>query len=277
MPLPVLPSSAAVSGGDLLRYFHRTELDWAGHLAADRTSLPAGTALVNPALPSIPEANSVLEAAIPAGMDPQAAIDEVLRFYQGQNAICRRWIPNNRDADSAPLAKELSGRGFSLRRTALLRLGGDVVQEPRQTNVIVIPARAAYRQLMSLAAAGAAERGIDVAQFQQAVAAHLDDPAVDALLALEAGVAVGWVAVLPNGEVGRFAELWVAPDVRGRGIGTLLARRAIDYCGRALFKHVLASFEDQATARLLQGVGFTPVGAEFVQYVLEPSGRKEAC
>jgi GNAT superfamily N-acetyltransferase len=206
-------------------------------------------------------------------MDPGAAIDEVFRFYQGQNAICRRWVPNSPDVDTQQLAKELARRGFSPRRTPLLRLASaTMVQNPRRPNVTVIPARAAYRQLMNLAQAQAAERGIDATQYQQAVAAHLDDPAVDALLALEASDAVAWMAVLPNGEVGRLAELWVAPDVRGRGIGTLLAQRAIDFCGRALFKHVLAAFDDQATGRLLERVGFAPVGVEFVQYVLEPSG-----
>jgi GNAT superfamily N-acetyltransferase len=102
------------------------------------------------------------------------------------------------------------------------------------------------------------------------VAAHLDDPAVDALLALEGDQALGWVAVLPGGEVGRLAELWVTPAARGRGIGTLLAHRAIDFCGRALFKHVLAAFGDAATQRLLKRVGFAPIadgGAEFVEYI----------
>jgi GNAT superfamily N-acetyltransferase len=270
MSLPVLPTSSAVSGSDLLRYFLRTELDWAGHLAIDRTSLAAGTALVNEHLPAIPESNSVLEAAIPAGMDPAAAVGEVLRFFEGQNAVCRRWVPNSPAADSPELAKELTGRGFTRCQTMVLRLAfSDDAQGPGTANLTIIPARAAYRHLMDLASAQAAERGIDAGQCQQAVAAHLDDPAVDALLALEGDRALGWVAVLPGGEVGRLAELWISPGARGRGIGTLLAHRAIDFCGRALFKHVLAAFSDRATARLLQRVGFAPVaGAEFVQYVL---------
>src|SRR5271154_726709 len=119
MPLPVLDTPAATPGGDLLRFFHRTELDWCGQLAAERAALPAGTALANPHLPQIVGANAVLEAAIPVGANPADIVEEAEAWFTGQGSRCRRWVPN---AGAAPadapdaLAAELAARGYARRQ-----------------------------------------------------------------------------------------------------------------------------------------------------------------
>lgn len=270
MPLPVLQTPTAISGGDLLRYFHRTELDWSGHLAAERVDLAAGTALANPHLPQIVAANAVLEAAVPAGADPAAVVEEAEAWFAGLGCRCRRWVPNAGATPAGapdPLAAAMVARGYARRETPVLRLAAATLPEPKPVaGITIIPARASYRHLIELVAADAEARGADAEQARAAAAAHLDDPAVDALLALRGDAAVGWVAVLPNGQVGRLAELLVAPAARRGGVGWLLAARAMEFCARATFKHVLAICEDENARRLLDRTGFVPV-AQFVDYV----------
>jgi GNAT superfamily N-acetyltransferase len=46
-----------------------------------------------------------------------------------------------------------------------------------------------------------------------------------------AGNAVGWVSLIPKGEVGWLEDLWVDPDWMGKGVGSQLFRRAADEAG----------------------------------------------
>src|SRR5207244_994997 len=68
---------------------------------------------------------------------------------------------------------------------------------------------------------------------------HVEDPHADAALALGGGRAIGRALVLAVGDVGRIADLYVAPAARRQGVGRALLARAIEACGRSAFRHVL--------------------------------------
>ena len=93
---------------------------------------------------------------------------------------------------------------------------------------------------------------------------HLDDPHVDAWLALRAGRPVAAVSLLNDGDVGCVRDLYVTPAARGRGIGRLLLDRALESAARSGHRHVLAGVAPGGTG-LFAAAGFEPVG-RWVRY-----------
>ena len=49
------------------------------------------------------------------------------------------------------------------------------------------------------------------------------------LVADSGGRAIGWASLIPKGEVGWLEDLWIDPDWIGKGVGSLLFRRAADH------------------------------------------------
>jgi GNAT superfamily N-acetyltransferase len=275
--LPVLQTSAAVSPEDLLRFFHRTELDWSRQLAESEAALTAGTALASPDLPAIVGANGVLEASVPPEVSPTQAIDEAEQWFADRRARCKRWVPNPATgiaADRDRLASELLARGFQRQDIPILFLARATFPTPPvRPGITIVPGRASYAHVLELAAQQAHEAGIDADQSKRAMTSHLDDPSVHVAMALaEKGAvgtagALGFVAVLPAGEVGRIADLFVVSSSRRTGIGTMLLKAALDFCGRAMFKHVLMGCPAASghARSLLVRAGFVEV-ARFTEY-----------
>ena len=50
MSLPILTHHPKPTNDDLVRFFHRTELQWSRQLAEEEETLDVGTALFNPSL-----------------------------------------------------------------------------------------------------------------------------------------------------------------------------------------------------------------------------------
>src|SRR5690348_909553 len=93
MPLPILHTGPSRSDEDLVRLFHRTELHWTQHLA-EETALDAGTAFANPELPTVWNANRILDASLPEGASPADALNEVQEHYRAQGTRCWDWVLN---------------------------------------------------------------------------------------------------------------------------------------------------------------------------------------
>ena len=58
MSLPILSSRPEPTAADLIRLYYRTELHWARQLAEEEAALDIGTALFNPSLPDVADANN---------------------------------------------------------------------------------------------------------------------------------------------------------------------------------------------------------------------------
>lgn len=206
---------------------------------------------------------------------------------------CGEWVlnPSAPPDRTAPLADHLLALGYTAVTNDVMALGpADRPVMAPPTGVTVLPARAAFRHARALAAEAAAERFTaghapasgcaageavaggavtEVAVADDAIAGwaeahlrHLDDPHVDALLALRDGRAVGRAAVLAVGDVGRIDDVYVAPNARRQGVGRLLLARALEVCARSVFRHVLLGVppDNFAAIALYRSFGFRKVG-----------------
>ena len=267
MPLPILNSPGAATPEALVRYFHQTERRMAEHLG-EPEQLDVGTAIANPALPRVRDANALLDASVPDGASAAEALDVADSHFAARGASWLKCVlnPSLPAERTAPLAEQLTARGF-LRHTMdilyLDRMPTGTVQEA--AGVKIIPARASYRHARQLAEEAAAAAGKP--QLAEVLILDLDDPHWDAVLALVGAEAAGHVGVLAAGEIGRIETLLVSEKHRRRAIGRTLMSRALEICARSLFKHVFLSCRpDNAPAQALYaGLGFRKIG-DFVEY-----------
>src|SRR2546427_7768610 len=219
MPLPILQTSNDLTPSDLVRLFHRTELHWVRHVG-EEAQLDAGTAFTNPLLSNVPNANGMLDATLPEGVAPEAAVEEVEAHFAALGVRCRRWVfnPAAPAARTQPLVEHLLSRGHRADPLDILHLAGRPAGAVRETpGLTIIPARASYRHTRALADEAFARRNDP--QFAEAEMLHLDDPHWDALLALRNGTAVAQAGVLAVGEIGRIDQVYVSEPFRRQGIG----------------------------------------------------------
>src|SRR4051794_14262179 len=185
MPLPVLKSSSIANQDDLVRFFHKIELEYDRHLG-DETQLDCGNAIASAELPGSNNANCIVDASLPPGMPLAAVYQLVKSHFESAGSTCRRWVlnPSAPIEQTKPLADDLPLRGYvrqSFNILHLPRLPQSPVREV--AGLKVVPARASYRHVRALAEEESAE-------LADAAMLHLDDPRFDALLALKDSQAV---------------------------------------------------------------------------------------
>ena len=261
MTLPVLPSSSIVSQATLLRLYDRALLHWLRHYG-DENDIEVGVAIASSELPGIPEANTLLDAIVPAEASGQPIMDRIDAAFTTSGARCARIVLNPDSAETLPseFCDLLLSQGYVKDTVQVLAL----VQAPgglKQTyeGLTIIPARASFRHATQLAQEMI---GGESGQAAQSLQLHLDDSHYDALIALSDDKAVAWAGVLAAGEVGLLRQLYVSPQHRHRGIGTVMLARALDICQRSAFRHVLAGVAggNEAYLSLLTKSGFRTVG-----------------
>ncbi len=267
MPLPILSAAQAASPEDLIRFFHRIELHWTRHLA-EETVLDAGTAFANPQLPNVSDANRMFDVSLPEGMTPQQAVEEANAHFDQQGTRCRSWVmaPTSDPAVRRQMIDHLFSLGYVQASFDILHLAQQPASAIREVSgLTIIPARASYKHYRILAEELAAE--YQTPEFAEAVMLHLDDPHVDALLAIRDGKPAAFAAVLAVGEIGGVQEMFVSAPFRQQGIGRTLMSRAMEICARSLFKHVFVGVhsDNPAGVALYSRFGFRKIG-EFAYY-----------
>lgn len=259
MRLPVISISNDPSPEDLVRLYHRTQLHWRRHLG-EESVLEIGTAIVNGALRDVPEANCVLDASAPPDMTVQQAADEADEHFAHRHSRCAAWVLNagSSEQHARPLIAHLLNHGYTVRSRQILHVRGHFSPPTDPAaDLTIIPARASFRHARQLAD----EMSQNDAQRTEAAMLHLDDPHVDALLALKDGAAVASVSVLAVGDAGCIEDLFVSQPFRGRGIAQTMMSRAMEICARSLFKHVFISATDlDADRALFNNLGFERAG-----------------
>jgi ribosomal protein S18 acetylase RimI-like enzyme len=270
VPLPILNSPVE---SDLVRLFHRMMLHYAQDLG-DSTDLSIGTAISNAALSSVYDANVILDAALPDGVDPAAAVAEVNAHFAAEGSVCHKWVmnPSAKPGATQPLVDYLRSRDA-------YRLVADIqylAHRPAGTvreiaGLTIIPARASFKHARALVEILAREQSHG-RQLADAMMRHLDNPRLDALLALRDGRPVAAVSVLSAGDAGLIDDVYVVPDVRRQGVGRTMMSRALELCARSLFKHVLLGVDpaNAAAQRLYASLGFQTIG-QFEAYC--PAGK----
>ncbi len=221
---------------DLHRVYRRGMSLWCAHVADEMAFGPAA-AFANAKLPAIPEANCVLGEVT---LQQAQAIEA---YFREAHTRPLAWFCPSGMASPGQLA-ELRDRPIKLMHLA--SVPRDVPQ--LHAELTLIPARSSFRHVREVAAA--MRPGVEAEQAGEAACCHLDDPHVDAVLALSDGQAVGYTAVLSTGDAGLVTDLFVRPDRRGRGYGRALAGRAFDICHRSLFKQVICALPEDEPASI---------------------------
>jgi len=96
----------------LIRLFHRMTLHYTQHYG-ETTPLDVGTAIANPALADVYDANVILDAALPEGMSPADAVAQVNAHFASLGCVCRTWVPNPsaKPETTRPLVEHLLATG----------------------------------------------------------------------------------------------------------------------------------------------------------------------
>ena len=234
MPLPILQAHTEPTPENLVRLFHRTELHWVRHLG-EEAQLDAGVAFTNRDLPVVGEANGVMDAALPPGVSPAEAVDEVAQHFEAAGTTCLRWLMNPAAprTRTRPLVDHLVSAGWRADPYDVMYLAGrPAATLAEAAGLTIIPARASFRHAREIAEEAAGERGEP--QLADAAMLHLDDPHWDAAVALRDGKAVARAGVLAVGDMGRIEQLFVGAGHRRDDIRCTMVARALEVCGPPL-------------------------------------------
>ena len=224
---------------------------WCSHVADEMAFASAGV-YANRSLSEISEANCII-----GDVQPPLWADIHAYFSAAKVRPLTWYFP-----ESAPTAAAGSWQPVEL---TLLRLSNPPLLKPIHAELTIIPARASFRHAWQIAAhlrpAASAQQAAD------AMMSHLDDPHVEALLALRAGEAVAYASVLSAGDVGLITELFVHREWRHRGYGLAMAGQVLDMCRRSAFKHVLYAVPsaDQGALSFAAHIGLVSA-ATLLQY-----------
>ena len=266
MSLPILPSRPAASVADLIRFYHRCDLHWHQQIA-EQTQLESGTALTNPNLPDVWDANLMFDAALPEGVSPADAVGEAEAHFSANRSRIGKWImnPSAPAERTTPLVDHLLARGHTRRAFDILHLAGQPEAAIREVGGLrIIPARASFKHARQLADENAAWL---TPQLAEATILHMEDPQTDGLLALKDDRPAAYVTVLTVGDMGCITELFVSERFRRQGIGRTMMSRALEICARSLFKHVFVGCgpTNAPALALYHRLGFRKIG-DFVCY-----------
>jgi ribosomal protein S18 acetylase RimI-like enzyme len=273
MPLPILHDVTEPTPQNLVRLFHRTELHWVRHLG-EETQLDSGVAFTNAELPGVWDANLVIDAALPQGTSPEAAVAEVDAHFSAAGTRCLQWLmnPSAPAEQVAPLVEYLLAQDWEPRPYDVMHLSARAAPaSPEAPGLTVIPARASFRHARSLAEEAAACWAEP--QLADASMLHLDDPHWDVSIALRDGRAVARAGVLAVGDIGRIEHVFVSAGFRRQGIGRTMVQRVLEVCARSLFKHVMLSVPPDETpaVELYTRLGFRRIG-QIVPYRRRAAG-----
>ena len=262
MSLPILPSHRSLGVDDLVRYFYQCETDW-GRQVGEESPLDVGRAIANRELIHVSDANQVVDAALPEGVAPQAAVAEADAHFAAQGTTVLKWVmnPSLPAARTQPLADYVVTQGFHPRGYDIYYLAGRPAGTIKEVaGLTIIPARASFKQTRVLAAEAAAH--FKFPQLADAIVLHIEDPQTDALLALRDGVPAAYVSILSMGEVGYVSELYVSEKLRNLGVGRTMMSRAMEICARAVHRHVFIGVDatNAPAAHLYERFGFKKIG-----------------
>jgi [ribosomal protein S18]-alanine N-acetyltransferase len=263
MSLPILPSHRSVSTDDLIRYFYHLETDWGRQVAGNESQLDVGIALANRELAQVSDGNQVVDAAIPEGGTPEAAVAEAEAHFAAQGSAVLKWVmnPSMPAARTRPLADHVVANGFHPRGYDIYYLAGQPAGAITEVaGLTIIPARASFKHTRALAEEAAAY--FKFAQLAESIMLHIEDPQTDALLALRDGVPAAYVSILNRGEIGYVSELFVSEKFRNQGIGRTMMSRTMEVCARALHRHVFIAVDptNASAIHLYQRFGFQRIG-----------------
>lgn len=268
MELPVAPQTYQPSADALVRAIKRVEILLA-RTGADQIDLEVATCFVNSNRPGVGMANFAAEVRM-GQSGPDEVLNRIEAHFASAGTMCHQLLGNDTDWPG-DLARHAEARGYrrSVGRVYLLRqyaLPGSI-----RSDLQIIPARAAYRQLRPFFELASTEQhALDEAaagDYAEAFIDHLDEPRQEMFLGRLDGEPVGVVSLVTLGQIGVIENVYTVPEARSQGVATTLLAHSLDHCQRALFEQVILKVNDDNhdAIRLYESIGFKPA-ASFVGY-----------
>jgi GNAT superfamily N-acetyltransferase len=225
-------------------------------------SLEFGVAYFSGRLPASIQTNQLRDVWL-ADVSPEVAFDRAESFYRERNLTCLAWSPASGQAIE-PIEHLLTGKGWRrVEHVAMSMEHGELLDGSADPQIRVLPARAMPKALHETF-------GGDEAAFQIA-AERLNDSHLDPFVATFDKTPAGRVGYLEVGDVARLSDLFVVPEMRGKGVGKALLSHVYQMARRLLPKAVVLSIPATRTREidLLSRKGFAQSGTT-TQFVREP-------
>ena len=262
--LPVLGASAKpVTPADLiLRSLHAEAIYDAA--LGDTVHLDIGTAIMSPDLPDVDMANEIRDVQTPAGTSPDAATAAALAVFAARGLRPLAWSFSGGRMDP-DIAAALETHGYRHHVAEVWALNHPQIAGAR-SDLAVISARASYpsiREILTAVGADIAhEPPARIQQYAEAAVRTLDDPRVDALLALHGETPVGLAYLVTAGESGFLADLYVHPAHRRSKVATTLLERIVELATRSRHRSLtlLCRPNNPAARALYEKTGWSKVG-----------------
>lgn len=269
MELPIAPQSYRPGPDALVRAVKHADA-MAVRLVADEASLDGAVAFTCPARPDVSFINYATDLHVPPGLTASRVVEQVVDHFARAGVPCHALeCGSTHWPDDLAAAAEAHGYVRSPRAELYLLTR---YQPPAtlHTQVQIIPARAAYRELHEFCVQAACENRIDPALAERIARTQVDffdEPRLDGFLARMDGRAVGVATLASMGQIGVIGWIHVAAANRNQGIGSALMRHVLDQCGRSQFEQVvLETLADGPACRWYQRQGFQAV-TSFSKYV----------
>ena len=230
------------SGGDILTAFRHSERALAEQIA-EWEALEFGVAFTSPRFPLLPEANQLREVWL-AEIDGEAAWQRAEAFYTDRGLTCRAWTPASGQS-SEPVESLLSANGWKRDETKIFALADwNAAPSATPTIVRVLPARAmrkAYRATFD-------ESTEEGRQSAEAAMERLNDPDLDAFVAMQDGKPAGRLSYFSVGDIARLTDLHIIKGLDSNQVGANLLDHALQLARRLAPKAVVATAPDSEVA-----------------------------
>lgn len=238
----------------------------------EKETLSGGIAYYCDRFGDLPAVNQFREVLLADGADASAVCAQAEQWFADRGLRCGRWAPAEHQS-IAPLEKWLAPRGFARRELAALVLTEWREWEPAP-RVRVVPARAAraaYRT--TWLADGASSVATFMALRADAHNERLDDPQLDAFVALADGQPAGRCDLYQVGDICRVLHFAVLEGHQAGGADRALLGHVLTLARRLAMRHVYTQVDIRRPQRiaLLEEAGFVRDGT-LVEFCREGDG-----
>jgi GNAT superfamily N-acetyltransferase len=236
MELTIAPQSYRPSDDSLILALKQATLAMS-RMVSQETQLDGTIALSNPDAPLIRQANRA------ASWDgTPGSFTSLIEHYTEQqlNALVIDSEAALLDEAQIQLAKQ---HGYKADTRQLLVMAQFIAYDNMNTDLQVIPARAAYRETKAIYARMAqTDFGGDAALTQQlcdVMVNRLDEPRLDLFLGRMDRKPVALCGVYTQGQTGVLVPVYVDPDMRGKRLGITMLNHVLEHCARAQLQQVI--------------------------------------
>lgn len=236
MKLTIAPQSYRPSDESLI-LARKEAITAMTRMVAQETALEGAIAFDNPEAPLIRQANRV------ASWDGKPdSFDAVVAHYADKqhDALVIDCIDPMLDKTQINHAM---AQGYCLDTRQLFVMAQFKPYEAMNTNLQVIPARAAYREVKTIYHRMAeTDFGGDeqlASQLATVMMDRLDEPRLDVFLGRMDGKVVSLGGVYTQGQTGVLIPIYVDPDRRGNRLGSTLLTHVLEHCHRAQFQQII--------------------------------------